>query len=90
VTGLEALARWRHPTLGEVSPSVFIPIAEESDAIHELGAWVLGEACGQLARWRKAGLSCVPVAVNLSAPQFTADLRASSPRPPALTQSRRT
>jgi diguanylate cyclase (GGDEF)-like protein/PAS domain S-box-containing protein len=72
--GLEALARWRHPKLGEVSPSVFIPIAEESDAIHELGAWVLGEACGQIARWEKAGLSCVPVAVNLSAPQFTADL----------------
>lgn len=74
VTGLEALARWRHPKHGDVPPSVFIPVAEESDAIHELGEWVLGEACRQLARWEKAGLARVPVAVNLSAPQFTADL----------------
>ena len=74
VTGLEALLRWRHAELGEVAPSTFIPIAEESRLIHELGAWVLGEACGQLARWSDAGLDCVPVAVNLSAPQFTPDL----------------
>jgi diguanylate cyclase (GGDEF)-like protein/PAS domain S-box-containing protein len=74
VTGLEALVRWRHPELGEVSPSSFIPIAEESDVIHELGAWVLGEACSQLARWQAAGLACVPVAVNLSASQFTPEL----------------
>ncbi len=74
VTGLEALLRWRHVGLGEVSPSVFIPIAEESDLILEIGEWVIREACGQLARWQAEGLSCVPVAVNLSAPQFTPDL----------------
>jgi len=74
VTGLEALVRWRHPELGDVAPSVFIPIAEESELIHELGEWVLVETCGQLARWQAQGLECVPVAVNLSAPQFRADL----------------
>jgi EAL domain-containing protein (putative c-di-GMP-specific phosphodiesterase class I) len=74
MTGLEALVRWRHAALGEVAPSVFIPIAEESDLIHELGRWVLGEACGQLARWEAQGHACVPVAVNLSAPQFTPEL----------------
>jgi diguanylate cyclase (GGDEF)-like protein len=74
VTGLEALARWRHGELGEVAPSVFIPVAEESDLIHEVGAWVLGEACRQLAEWEAKGLACVPVAVNLSAPQFTPGL----------------
>lgn len=74
VTGLEALLRWRHPELGEVPPAVFIPIAEESNLIHELGAWVLREACGQVASWDRAGLACVPVAVNISAPQFTPEL----------------
>ncbi len=74
VTGLEALLRWRHPELGEVPPAVFIPIAEESSLIHELGAWVLREACGQVASWDRAGLACVPVAVNISAPQFTPEL----------------
>ena len=74
VTGLEALARWTHPQLGSVSPTRFIAIAEESDLILDLGAWVLDEACGQLARWRAARHRPVSVAVNLSARQLDARL----------------
>lgn len=68
--GIEALLRWRHPERGLLTPEAFIPVAEESDAIHLVGEWVLNEACRQAAEWRKRGLKPVPIAVNLSAFQF--------------------
>ncbi|WP_193222340.1 EAL domain-containing protein [Alkalilimnicola sp. S0819] len=73
VIGAEALLRWQHPQRGNISPGVFIPLAEHSGLILPLGHWVLETACAQLARWaqspRTAGLS---LAVNLSARQFRA------------------
>jgi len=61
ITGCEALVRWDHPTRGLVSPAQFIPLAEETGFIRELGRWVLGEACAQLAAW-----SDLPSAPELS------------------------
>ncbi|MFP5410648.1 MAG: EAL domain-containing protein [Gammaproteobacteria bacterium] len=68
--GVEALARWRHPVLGEVPPLKFIPIAEEVGLIEALGTWVLEEACRQLRAWRVHGISGLRMAVNLSAQQL--------------------
>ncbi len=70
LVGLEALVRWQHPELGLVSPGLFIPLAEETGLIEEIGDWVLEAACRQLAQWRKLGLPVVTMAVNISAPQF--------------------
>ncbi|GAB3549536.1 hypothetical protein GCM10027343_31480 [Noviherbaspirillum agri] len=70
VTGMEALVRWRHPTLGMVSPARFIPIAEETGHIAEIGLWVLREACRQTQAWHALGYSDLQVAVNVSARQF--------------------
>ncbi len=53
VIGFEALLRWYHPTKGSISPTVFIPIAEESGAIHEIGQWVIRESCAQLGVWQE-------------------------------------
>ncbi len=70
VIGAEALIRWRHPDLGMVPPLKFIPVAEKSGQIVEIGAWVLKEACAQAAKWRELGLGEVVVSVNVSPVQF--------------------
>lgn len=68
--GVEALARWRHPVLGNISPVRFIPLAEDCGLIGDLGKWALNEACRQLSEWRKAGIMICVVSVNLSATSF--------------------
>ncbi|MBH5319667.1 EAL domain-containing protein [Paenibacillus sp. GSMTC-2017] len=68
--GIEALVRWKHPTKGVVSPGAFIPIAEETGMIFELGGWVLREACRQMKEWHKSGGPLIPISVNLSSQQF--------------------
>jgi diguanylate cyclase (GGDEF)-like protein/PAS domain S-box-containing protein len=71
VQGVEALVRWQHPTRGNVSPAQFIPLAEQSGFIMELGQWVLTTACEKLASWRDDPcLSQLCIAVNVSARQF--------------------
>ena len=70
ITSLEALVRWNNPKLGFVSPTEFIPIAEHTGLINEIGDWVIQSACAQARRWEEAGFSDVSVAVNLSAVQF--------------------
>ncbi|MEO8120631.1 MAG: EAL domain-containing protein, partial [Rhodoferax sp.] len=70
IVGVEALIRWQHPEWGMVSPMRFIPIAEESGQIREIGNWVLYSAVQQNADWKAAGLPIVPVAINLSVVQF--------------------
>ena len=68
--GVEALARWHDPELGEVPPSKFIPLAEEVGLIEQIGLWSIREACRQMAAWRHAGLDVPCVAVNLSPLNF--------------------
>ena len=70
ITGVEALVRWNHPTLGLVMPDAFIPAAERSGMIVPLGEWVLRKACLESKSWQDAGLPPIDVAVNLSAIQF--------------------
>jgi diguanylate cyclase (GGDEF)-like protein len=70
LAGAEALLRWRHPTHGFVSPAEFIPIAEESGLIADVGDFVGKAVCRQLHEWQRKGLKNVPVAINLSAAEF--------------------
>lgn len=70
VSGMEALVRWHDPEEGEIPPAEFIPIAEESDLIQPVGAWVLRQALRQNRLWQEAGRPVFPISVNLSPRQF--------------------
>ncbi|WAA13042.1 EAL domain-containing protein [Fervidibacillus halotolerans] len=70
IIGSESLIRWHHPKLGLISPLNFIPIAEETGLIHEIGNWVLHEACKQNKKWIDEGIGNLSISVNVSAVQF--------------------
>jgi diguanylate cyclase (GGDEF)-like protein len=70
IIGAEALIRWIHPQRGLVSPGLFIPLAEETGLIQEIGEWILDHVCQQIKQWLDLDLSPVRIAVNLSARQF--------------------
>lgn len=70
ILGMEALIRWYHPILGEVSPTKFIPIAEQTGLIKSIGEWVLFTACKQTKQWQNLGFPPFKIAVNLSPRQF--------------------
>ncbi len=70
IFGVEALMRWQHPTRGAVSPTEFIPIAEDCGLIEALGEWALHSACRELQRWHASGLPGLQMSVNVSARQL--------------------
>ena len=70
MVGMEALIRWRHPQLGILAPSHFIPLAEETGLIVPIGEWVLRTACAQAKAWQRAGFANLIVTVNISSRQF--------------------
>jgi diguanylate cyclase (GGDEF)-like protein/PAS domain S-box-containing protein len=74
IVGAEALVRWSHPERGLVPPSEFIPLAETTGLIVQVGEWVLEQACAQAAVWQRAGLRPFRLAVNVSAREFTESL----------------
>ncbi|NWK71525.1 EAL domain-containing protein [Bacillus paramycoides] len=73
VIGAEALIRWKHPLLGEISPCEFVPIVEETPQVIPLGHWVLRESCRQLKLWQTLGYKDLKMSVNLSAKEFQQD-----------------
>jgi diguanylate cyclase (GGDEF)-like protein len=70
ITAVEALVRWRHPRHGMIPPDQFIPLADETGLIGEIGRWVLFEACAQARRWRDTAIEPLKISVNVSAVQF--------------------
>ena len=74
IIGAEALVRWRHPERGLVPPADFIPLAETTGLILQVGEWVLEAACAQAAVWQRAGVPPLRIAINVSAREFTANL----------------
>jgi diguanylate cyclase (GGDEF)-like protein len=72
ITGVEALARWQHPTRGVIGPDEFVPLLEQTGLIISAGRWVLDEACRQLAEWHRAGYH-LDMSVNVSARQLDTD-----------------
>jgi len=70
LVGAEALCRWRHPALGQVSPAEFIAVAEQSGQIDKLDDWVIASVCRQVRQWQDEGLPLVPVAINVSGLRF--------------------
>jgi diguanylate cyclase (GGDEF)-like protein len=74
IVGAEALVRWLHPERGVVSPAEFIPLAETTGLIVQVGEWVLEQACAQAAVWQRAGLPPFRLAINVSAREFTQSL----------------
>ncbi len=77
ISGIEALLRWTSPELGKVSPTQFIPVAEETRLIIPIGQWVLDTACNQAKAWKEQGLPPVPISINLSVVQFNHPLLVS-------------
>lgn len=78
IFAVEALLRWEHPTLGEISPERFIHVAEESSLIDTIGLWSLNQACAEAASWGAWGLPEINIAVNLSPRQFQKALHLTS------------
>ncbi len=74
IVGAEALLRWNHPSQGEISPEVFIPVAEEYGLIGEIDVWVLEQACLDIAAWRARGLDVPTVSINVSRRHMTLEL----------------
>ncbi|UOA10566.1 bifunctional diguanylate cyclase/phosphodiesterase [Methylobacter sp. S3L5C] len=73
IVGLEALVRWQHPEHGLIFPNTFIPLAENTGHIIELGNWVIEASCRQISAWKSAGIPIVPVAINVSGQQLKSD-----------------
>jgi diguanylate cyclase (GGDEF)-like protein/PAS domain S-box-containing protein len=73
ITNLEALVRWNHPQQGLLGPQEFIPIAEHTGYINEIGNWVMREACSQMKKWEDQGFNHIRLAVNLSAVQLKSE-----------------
>jgi diguanylate cyclase (GGDEF)-like protein/PAS domain S-box-containing protein len=76
IVGAEALVRWQHPERGMVPPGDFIPLAEATGLVVQVGEWVLEAVCAQAQAWKRAGMAPIRLAVNVSAREFTAMLPA--------------